>query len=206
LDGFVDTGEVLETSLSTQPYLKIYSRSYAQGVVVNFGANKAAGFAGGTISNYIVFYSDTSGQTTTGDSSSDSSLEQDSVAVGTYLYTDRNYRITSGVPDWMVGRTLIQTPNDERSNSSASGYVRFTNTVDWWVYVLFDSRCATVPNWLKGWELRSSYRIRTSLATQPYLKVYRKMFDAGEAVNLGGNYGPGSSGEKRSNYVVVYGK
>ena len=207
MNGFIDTGDIITTSLSTQPSLKIYSREYDKGDVVNLGGNKAAGFVGGTISNYIVFYSDTSGQTTTGSSSSsDSSLEQDSVAVGVYLYTDRNYRITSGVPDWMSGRTLIQTPNDERSNSSASGYVRFTNTVDWWVYVLFDSRCATVPNWLSGWELRSSYRIRTSLATQPYLKVYRKMFDAGEVVNLGGNYGPGSSSENRSNYVVVYGK
>ena len=206
LNGFVDTGDVITTSLSTQPSLKIYSRQYDKGDVVNLGGNKASGFVGGTVSNYTVFYSDASSQTTTGDSSSESSLEQDSVAVGTYLYSDRNYRITRGVPDWMIGRTLIQTSNDERRNSSASGYVRFTNTVDWWVYVLFDSRCKTVPNWLKGWELRSSYRIRTSLATQPYLKVYRKMFDADEVVNLGGNYGPGSSREYRSNYVVVYGK
>ena len=29
---------------------------------------------------------------------------------------------------------------------------------------------------------------------------------ADDCVNLGGNFGPGSSGENRSNYVVVYGK
>jgi hypothetical protein len=209
LDGFVDTGEVLETSLSTQPYLKIYSRSYAQGVVVNFGANKAAGFVGGTVSNYIVFYSDGDGGgagTTTADCALEDKFEESSVAVGAYLYTDRNYYFTSGVPDWMLGRAFIQPPNDERKNNAASGYIRFTNPEDLWVYVLFDSRSSAIPDWLNGWELRSEYRIYTSLATQPYLKVYRKMFNAGQCVDLGGNYGQGSSSETRSNYMVVYGQ
>ena len=122
-----------------------------------------------------------------------------------YYYTDRDYRITGGFFDWMNGRTMIQTPNDERFDKSDSGYMRFTNPVDWWVYVLFDSRSASIPDWLKGWELRGE-KITTSLSSQPYLKVYRKQFPAGQCVNLGGNYGPGSSGETRSNYAVVYGK
>jgi hypothetical protein len=105
----------------------------------------------------------------------------------------------------MAGRTLIQTPNDERNDSRASGYLRFTVPVSYWVYVLFDSRSSSVPNWLSGWELRSQYQMQTSLSTQPYLKFYRKWFDAGDCVDLGGNHGPGSSGETRSNYVVVYG-
>ena len=213
MDGFIDTGDVIESSLSTQPYLNIYSRVYEQGDIVNLGANKATGFVGDTVSNYIVFYSDGSGgvsdntdETTSADSSLAGSFEESSVATRAYLYTDRSYYITGGIPDWMIGRTLIQTPNDERYNSASSGYINFTNTVDWWVYVLFDSRSASIPNWLEDWELRSDYRIYTSLSTQPYLKVYRKMFDAGEIVDLGGNYGPGSSDETRSNYVVVYGK
>jgi hypothetical protein len=125
--------------------------------------------------------------------------------VGASYYTDRNYTIGGGVPDWMVGRTLIRTVNDERSNTSASGYIRFSNPVNWWVYVLFDSRSSAIPGWLKGWELRSE-KITTSLSSQPYLKVYRKQFDAGQCVDLGGNYASGSSIETRSNYVVVYGK
>jgi len=122
-----------------------------------------------------------------------------------YYYIDRDYRITGGFSDWMIGRTLIQTPNDERFDESDSGYVRFTNPVDWWVYVLFDSRSKSIPDWLKGWQLRSE-KITTSLSTQPYMKLYRKQFAAGECVDLGGNYGPGSSKENRSNYAVVYGK
>ena len=125
--------------------------------------------------------------------------------VGAPYYTDRNYTISGGIQDWMIGRTLIRTPNDERSNASSSGYVRFKNPVDWWVYVLFDSRSSSIPNWLKGWELRSD-KITTSLSSQPYLKVYRKRFGVDQCVDLGGNYGSGASIETRSNYVVMYGK
>jgi len=127
------------------------------------------------------------------------------IKVGASYYTDRNYTIKGGVPDWMIGRTLIRTVNDERTNTSSSGYVRFTNSADWWVYVLFDSRSSSIPSWLKGWELRSE-KITTSLSSQPYLKMYRKKFDAGQCVDLGGNYASGSSIETRSNYVVVHGK
>lgn len=125
--------------------------------------------------------------------------------VGEKLYTDRDYTITGGIPDWMAGRTLIRTPNDDRKNSASDGYLRFTPAVGHWVYVLFDSRSSSVPNWLSGWELQPQYRVQTSLASQPYLKVYRKWFDAYDCVELGGNYGPGSSKETRSNYVVVCG-
>jgi hypothetical protein len=210
MSGFINTGDVLKTSLSSQPSLKIYSRSYAKGATVNFGANKAAGFAGGTVSNYLVFYGNSSGSsgggTTTTGCELSSTFDESTMAVGAFLYTDRDYYITGGVPDWMLGRMSIQTPNDERNNTASSGYVNFTNPVSYWVYVLFDSRSSSIPSWLSGWELRTEYRITTSLSSQPYLKVYRKMFNAGTCVSLGGNYGPGSSKETRSNYMVVYGK
>ena len=106
----------------------------------------------------------------------------------------------------MAGRTLIQTSNDDRLDATASGYLTFTNPNDSWVYVLYDSRSVSIPSWLNGWELRSDIQITTSLSSQPYLKVYRKQFAAGQCVDLGGNYGPGSSTENRSNYVVVYGQ
>ena len=206
MSGFVDTGDTIRTSLSTQPSLKIYSRNYAKGAIVNFGANKAAGFSGGTVSNYMVFYGTGGGGTTTTGCGLDGKFEESMMTVGAHLYTDRNYYFTGGVPDWMLGRTFIQAPNNERNNKATSGYVRFTNPISFWVYVLFDSRSSSIPSWLSGWELRSQYRITTSLSTQPYLKVYRKMYNAGACVSLGGNYGPGASKEIRSNYVVVYGK
>ena len=135
-----------------------------------------------------------------------SKFQRTSMVVSQTYYTDRSYTITGGVPSWMVGRTLIRTPNNDRFNTAASGYLRFTTPVSWWVYVLFDSRASNKPDWLDqgGW-VRRSNRIFTSLGSQPYLEVWRKMFTAGQCVDLGGNFGPGSSGENRSNYAVVYG-
>jgi hypothetical protein len=135
----------------------------------------------------------------------DTKFEETSINVGERYYTDRSYTITGGVPSWMVGRTLIKTLNNERFNNTAGGYIRFTTPVSWWVYVLFDSRASTKPDWLSGWEHRSQYQIFTSLSSQPYLEVWRKYFTAGQCVDLGGNFGPESSGENRSNFVVVYG-
>ena len=203
MNGFVDTGDTITTSLAFQPFLKIYSRPYDQGDCVNLGANKAPGFLGDTVSNYIVFYHELNGGPI--DCRLDNKFEETAMSLGASYYTDRDYTITGGVPSWMIGRTLIQTPNEDRFNAAATGYIRFTNPVSWWVYVLFDSRSASVPTWLKGWELRGE-KITTSLGSQPYMKVYRKMFDAGQCVNLGGNYGPGSTDETRSNLLVVYGQ
>ena len=55
MSGFSSTGDIIQTSLDTQPFLEIYSKPYAAGDCVNLGANKAGGVTG-IISNYIVFY------------------------------------------------------------------------------------------------------------------------------------------------------
>ncbi|XPS83403.1 uncharacterized protein Dvar_14210 [Desulfosarcina variabilis str. Montpellier] len=201
MDGdFVDTGYDIGTSLSTQRYLDVFKKAYSAGECVNLGGNYGPGASGEYRSNYLVFYGNNNACVL------DSRFGQAVVSTGMNYYTDRTYTITGGLPSWMVGRTLIQTPNDERANSAASGYIRFTTPVSWWIYVLFDSRSTSVPDWLTGWERYTKYPdIKTSLATQPGLKMYRRMFEAGQCVDLGGNYGPGSSNEYRSNYVVVYG-
>jgi len=56
MSGFSDTGDVIHTSLQTQPYLKVYSKTYNSGTRVSLGTNRAKGFSGKTVSNYIVFY------------------------------------------------------------------------------------------------------------------------------------------------------
>jgi len=58
LDDFSYTGNDIQTSLSTQQYLRVYSKPYSAGDCINLGANKAPGFSGETVSNYIVFYGD----------------------------------------------------------------------------------------------------------------------------------------------------
>ena len=57
MSGFSSTGDRIYTSLSTQPYLNVYSRSYNAGECVNLGANKGEGFSGSTVSNYLVLIS-----------------------------------------------------------------------------------------------------------------------------------------------------
>ena len=188
-------------SFSTQAKVVIESRSSSNTTCADAVRFAPAGSSSSS-SSTSTSTSDTSGSS---GCTLNAKFKTTPMKVGAAYYTDRNYTIKGGVPDFMIGRTLIRTVNDELSNASSSGYVRFSNPVNWWVYVLFDSRSSSIPNWLKGWELRSE-KITTSLSSQPYLKVYRKQFDAGQCVDLGGNYGSGSSIETRSNYVVVYGK
>jgi len=210
MSGFTYTGKNIYTSLASQDYLKIYSKSYLKDDCVDLGGNYALGSSSEYRSNYVVFYGQEVAPPppppSSGGCTLDGNFQETTIQVRAQYYTDRDYTITGGMPDWMTGRTLIRTGNDDRFDSSASGYLTFTTPVDWWVYVLFDSRAADMPSWLNDWELRSDIRITTSLGTQPYLKVYRKQFTAGQCVDLGGNYGPGSSAENRSNYVVVYGQ
>jgi hypothetical protein len=56
MDGFADTGDAIQTSLATQPLLMIYAKPFAAGDCVALGANKADGFTGDTVSNFILFY------------------------------------------------------------------------------------------------------------------------------------------------------
>ncbi len=203
MDGFTFTGEEIYTSLASQNYLKVYSKTYYEGDCVDLGANYAPGSSKEYRSNYFVFYGIAGSAPTC---ILKPSFKKTILASNIPYYTDRAYTITGGIPDWMLGRTLIQTSNDESINTAANNYLTFTNPANWWVYVLFDSRSVTIPSWLNGWEMRSDIKIKTSLSTQPYLKAYRKQFAAGQCVNLGGNYGPNSSTEYRSNYVVVYGQ
>ena len=56
MSGFGNTGDDISTSLSTQGYLNVFSRSYMTGVCTDFGCNHAPGSSDEYRSNYIVFY------------------------------------------------------------------------------------------------------------------------------------------------------
>jgi hypothetical protein len=121
---------------------------------------------------------------------------------GMEYYTDRSYTLTS-VPSQYTGMDMIKPPNDDRQLTYASGYLTFEMPYDGQVYVAYDSRASKLPNWMNGFS-NTGDRIYTSLSTQPYLRVYSRSYSAGECVDLGANYGPGSSGENRSNYIVFF--
>ena len=201
MSGFSRTGDRIYTSLSTQPYLNVYSRSYNAGECVNLGANKGKGFSGNTVSNFIVFYGD-GANLPSPTCILDYDFEQTTLAVNMEYYTDRNYTLTS-VPSGYIGMDAILTPNDERNDTDATDYLTFTMPDNGMVYVAYDARATALPAWMSGFS-RTGDRIYTSLSTQPYLNVYSRSYNAGECVNFGANKGKGFSGNTVSNFMVFY--
>ena len=200
LRSFTYTGKNIETSLVTQPYLKIYSKTFSENDCVNLGGNKAEGFTGNTISNYIVFFYWESTQTCV----LNSRFQKNSLSVGMKYYTDRDYKITS-VPSTYIGMEMIQTPNNDLNLTISADYLTFEMPSDGTVYVAYDSRATSEPNWMNGF-IDTGDVILTSLATQPSLKIYSKSYNAGDCINFGANKAPGFSGNTVSNYIVFYGK
>jgi hypothetical protein len=129
-------------------------------------------------------------------------FEETTLTEGMAYYTDRTYTLTS-VPSKFFGLDMIKTPNDDRFRENGNRYLTFEMPSDGTVYVGIDGRASTVPDWLNGFTYTGD-RIYTSLSPQPYLEVYSKTYTAGECVDLGGNFGPGSSSENRSNYILFF--
>jgi hypothetical protein len=136
------------TSLSSQPYLQVWKKRFAKGACVDLGGNFGPGSSGENRSNYVVVYGKSTEPSAGSGCVLNSKFKTSTIRVGEDYHTDRSYTITGGIPSWMVGRNMIRTPNDERLNKASSGYLRFSNPVDWYVYVLFDSRASNVPDWL----------------------------------------------------------
>jgi K319L-like, PKD domain len=132
----------------------------------------------------------------------DSQFQQAILARNITYYTDRTYKITS-VPSKYIGMDMIKTPNDDRNLTAASDYLTFEMPYDGIVYVGYDSRATSLPNWMSGFS-NTGDRIYTSLSSQPYLNVYSRSYSAGDCVNLGGNKAPGFSGRTVSNYMVFW--
>ena len=200
LSGFTDTGDDINTTLGSQGWLNVYSKEFSANECVDLGCNKGAGFSGGTVSNYCVFF-----ETPTAVSCilEEPKFQKTAVQNGITYYTDRPYTFTS-VPSQFVGLEMIKAPNDDRKNTCGSGYIRFEKSTDGPVFVAYDRRATTLPNWLSGFTDTGEI-IETSLGTQGWLKVYSREFSANECVDLGCNKGPEFSGGTVSNYCVFYG-
>lgn len=120
-----------------------------------------------------------------------------SLQTGLVYYTDRTYTVTS-VPSGFTGLTVIRTPNGGKTNTSAS-YLNFTVNKAVEVYVAYDSRATSLPNWLSGWE-NTGLSIGVTDGAKN-LNLYKKDYAAG-AISLGGNLATGAVGSG-SNYIVV---
>jgi hypothetical protein len=128
-------------------------------------------------------------------------FEQATLDEGVEYYRDRSYTLSS-VPSQCIYMDMIETANNDKHEDLESGYLTFEMPFDGTVYVAFDTRAASVPNWMSSFS-DTGDEIDT---TDVPLQVYEKQYDAGECVDLGGNSAPGSAWPAgKSNYVVFYG-
>jgi hypothetical protein len=117
------------------------------------------------------------------------------LAAGAPIFIDRGYTVTS-VPGSVDGATYIQTANDDKARTEGS-FLSFSVNQGVTVYVAYDSRATSLPEWLAGWS-NTGHSIGT---TDVSFNLYARDFGVG-SVSLGGNLAAGAAGA-RSNYFVA---
>jgi hypothetical protein len=119
----------------------------------------------------------------------------DALTVGSPVYIDRGYVFTN-VSSIIQGKPYVMTANDDKSRTEVPS-ISFRVNRDVSVYVAYDARASSLPNWLNGWTNTG----QTLDSTDVPLKLYAKDFAAGP-VTLGGNLATGSAGSG-SNYTFA---
>jgi len=119
--------------------------------------------------------------------------------VGKEYYVDRNY-VATYVPDYLFREMMIKTCNDDR-NESDGRFMVFQLNQPATVYVAYDSRAMSAPNWLSGSFTRTADFIGVSDAAEQ-LVLWKKDFPATQVV-LGGNSAAGTNGSKSMYCVIV---
>ncbi len=118
--------------------------------------------------------------------------------VGKHYYIDRNYVITSA-PNELKRVRMLMTSNNDRM-STVSRYMALKLSQPAFVYIAFDSRATSVPNWLEARFSKTGYQIGVSDNAR-MLDVWQGFFEYG-TVLLGGNQASGSVAAQ-SMYLVL---
>lgn len=125
------------------------------------------------------------------------------LTTGVKAFTDRSYTITS-VPPYLAGASFIQTANDDKKSTSPTFLTSFLKQAAV-VYIGYDPRATTLPDWLKGWT-KTGDRIGISDPGTSYLDVYSNVIEYGDLYPypfiLGGNMQLPASGAQL-NYLVA---
>ncbi len=122
----------------------------------------------------------------------------ETLGVGKRVYMDRAYKFKT-VPTAVNGQQSFLFANNNMRNTEAD-YVHFTVAQPATVYVALDIEASELPGWLKdGWTPTPDILTTDDVVK---LRLYKKTFDAGDEVNLGGNWAPPAS-EIRSHYLVI---
>ena len=119
------------------------------------------------------------------------------LGVGTQYFTNEQSAI-SEVPADLEGAEIIRTHSDDKDLTSLDA-LTFTVSEDTTIYVAYDGRATSPPDWLtSGWTFHNDDTLKSWF----YFKLYKKDFAAGETVILGGNNAPGTV-DKKSMYFVI---
>jgi PKD repeat protein len=123
-----------------------------------------------------------------------------SLHTGNTYYTDRTYTLTSIPSEIATGdEKWIKTANNDK-NITTVPFLRFTVEQSSKVFVAYDSRATSLPDWLRVGFNATSLTIGVS-EEMGFFKVYEKNFSQG-AVSLGGNKATGAANVS-SNYIVI---
>ena len=120
-----------------------------------------------------------------------------------FVYADRRFAFTA-VPSCLDKSRYIVTANSDKF-SRGSALLTLQSRVPLVVYVGYDRRYRTIPDWLRGYRLQPNLRLAMGDPklgkTRVTYKLYRKEFLPGR-IKLGGNL---AKGEKRNfaMYTVI---
>jgi PKD repeat protein len=109
------------------------------------------------------------------------------LAVGSKYYIDRTYTLTS-IPDYLQGVYWIKTANSDKAETT-SNFLSFTVNQPATVYIGYDKRINTLPNWLQSFEKINDVLIDDQGVT---FQLYKKTFSRG-TITLGANQGMSDS-------------
>jgi hypothetical protein len=124
--------------------------------------------------------------------------------VGDDYYIDRlgDTHVLTSIPDEIFGGDWILSRNGDKM-VQAENHLNFSISKPSIVYVAYDSRAISPPNWLREFEL-TPLKIGVSEEMRHFV-TYKKGFDSG-SVSLGGNRAAGSefpAGVSGANYTVI---
>jgi len=115
--------------------------------------------------------------------------------VGALLYVDRSYTVKS-LPSALANATYIETANGDKARADPI-FLTLSINQDASVYIAYDNRATTQPNWMFNWTSTGNLLQTTDVP----LKIFKNDFPSGE-FTLGGNNAAGASGAG-SNYIVI---
>ncbi|HSE83312.1 MAG TPA: hypothetical protein VLB01_02040, partial [Thermodesulfobacteriota bacterium] len=134
------------------------------------------------------------------------SYKQNLLEAGDQYYIDRTYTLSSIPSELKVkdGIVWIMTAKGNSSNTSES-FLSFKINLSSTVYVAYDSRATSLPNWLANRFVSTGSSLKTKDPEVGTFRLYKANFGAG-TLTLGGNMAAGArfpSGVSGTNYIVI---